>query len=361
MKLALLEEFTRLGGGQVIASKISEILLEQGEVTDLFTDSKHPFLSGNYNKIFEQKLKFNENENYFNILIKSLRLKRDLKKINGYDFVINNHPTVFIYKGDLNMMHTLSILEFAIDENGEIFKKFLTKLVRASGIYKTYENGDFWSPGEYNVRVSKDIFQILGIKSTKFHIIPLSVKSPNLIDFSSKKRSQVLVFGRINKEKQLEKVITMAKRCRLNFVIAGAVNPGNESYYQKIKSIKPENVKIIANPDNLLKDKLFRESGIFLHLRRRENFPISLLEAISYGCVPVVPKFGGTWEDIVLKGQYGIGYQSIQEGIDSLIEASIVPNSFIQEIYESRERFTEENFSKRFISIVNELLENKKR
>ena len=361
MKLALLEEFTRLGGGQIVASKISEIFSDKGEFIDLFTDYSHPFLIGNYNRIFEQNLKFNENDNYLKILKNSLMLKRNLKKINGYDFIINNHPTVFIYKGDLNMMHTLSILEFAINEEGKVLKKYLTKLIKISGLYKTYNQAHFWSPGKYNMRISKDIFSILGINSTKFHVIPLSVKFPNFIDFSIKKKNQVLVFGRINREKNLETVIAMAKQCKLNFIIAGALNPGNESYYEMIDSIKPENVKIIVNPDNILKDKLFRESGIFLHVRRRENFPISLLEAISYGCIPVVPKYGGTWEDIVLKGQYGIGYKSVQEGIDSLNEAFNMSNSNIQEIYESRERFSEDNFSQRFSSLVNELNENKKR
>ena len=154
-------------------------------------------------------------------------------------------------------------------------------------------------------------------------------------------------------KKKLELAIEMAKKSKLKFIIAGAVNPGNENYYRFLISKAPTNLKIIKNPDDTIKEKLYRESGIFLHLRRKENFPISVLESIAYGCIPVVPKYGGTWYDIVLRGKFGLGYNSILEGNQKLIQASACKNEYRQIILESRERFSEDLFSSRFLALIN--------
>jgi glycosyltransferase involved in cell wall biosynthesis len=355
LKIAILEEYTRIGGGQNVVSDISKIYYKRGNHVDLFTDSTHLYVNGKYENIIPCNFSFNEHMNSIIILLKALKLKKELSKINCYDIIINNHPNIFLFKGDLNMMHTLSLIESALDDRGMVKKHMLLELVKIAGTYKMYNDSDFWAPGNFNKVVSERVFNILGIKSVRFHIIPLSVRFPKMINLKDKKKDQVLIFGRINDEKKLEIAIEIAKQSKLKFIIAGAVNPGNENYYRFLVSNAPSNLKIIRNPDEIMKDTLFRESGIFLHLRRRENFPISVLEGIAYGCIPVVPKYGGTWEDIALNGKFGLGYDSKAEGVEKLMQASTVSNEYRQLILESRERFSENLFTKRFLSLMDML------
>jgi len=361
MKIAIMEEFTRIGGGQTMAATISGILSKSGNSVDLYTDKDHLFLSGEYSNIFGSNFSFNENMVAPIIFLKAIMFKRKLSKIKEYDFTINNHPNIFLYKGDLNMMHTVSLAEPVLGENGNIEKPLLLKFIKYTGIYKIYNKSDFWVPGNYNKIVSERIFRALGISSIRYHIIPVPVKMPERFDLSNKKMNQVLIFGRINVEKKLEIALEMARKCSLRFIIAGAVNPGNESYYRYLISSAPENVSIVKNPDESTKHKLFCESGIFLHLRRRENFPISVLEGIAYGCVPVVPKFGGTWEDIVSKGRYGIGYESVDDGVEQLHVASESSIEYRKTIFESRIRFSEKEFSDKLQILIDDIIENKKR
>lgn len=361
MKIAIMEEFTRIGGGQTIAATISGILSESGNSVDLYTDKNHFFLSGKYSNIFKSNFSFNENMRAPTIFLKAIMFKKKLSKIKGYDFIINNHPNIFLYKGDLNMMHTVSLVESVLDEKGDIEKPALLKFIGYSGIYEIYNKSDFWVPGNYNKTVSERVFRALGISSIRYHVIPLPVKIPEQVDISNKKRDQVLIFGRINVEKKLDLALEMAKKCNLRFVIAGALNPGNEGYYKHLISNAPENVSIVKNPDESTKHKLFSESGIFLHLRRRENFPISVLEGIAYGCIPVVPKYGGTWEDIVSKGDYGIGYESVEDGAEQLLMASGSSSEYRKTIFESRIRFSEKKFSEKLQTSISDIIENKKR
>lgn len=355
MKIAILEEFTRIGGGQIVVSDLSKIFSNRGYIIDLFTDSIHPYVNCNYQNIIPCNFDFNEHMNAIKIFLKTLKLRKGLLKIKGYDFIINNHPNIFLFKGDLNMMHNLSIFESALDDEGKIKKHMLLELIKIVGTYKIYNTSDFWVPGNFNKAVSENVFKFLGIKDVRFHVIPLPVKFPKYINLEEKKKDQVLIFGRINAEKRLDLAIEMAKQSKLEFIIAGAVNPGNENYYQFLISKAPSNMKIIKNPDEALKDKLYRESGIFLHLRRKENFPISVIESIAYGCIPVVPKYGGTWHDIVSEGKYGLGYDSILEGEQKLMQASACTNEYRQIIFRSRERFSEDLFSSRFSSLMDML------
>jgi len=44
-----------------------------------------------------------------------------------------------------------------------------------------------------------------------------------------------------------------------------------------------------------------------------EHFGITITEAMSSGCVPIVPKVGGCWTDIACEGKYGFGFSTVDE------------------------------------------------
>ena len=355
MKIALLEEFSRIGGGQKFAKIISEMLNDEGFEVDLITDKHHDFIQGHFDRIFETNFSFLENQNLFSVLYKSISLKKKLTKYEGFDLTINNHPNVFIFKADINSLHSISIAEQLLDEKGEVKNKNLMRILRYSNIYRIYENGYFWAPTEYNREISKKIFEKLNVGGTCYNIIPIPVINPPDINLNEKK-DQILIFGRISREKELDLSLEIAKKTTMNIIIAGAVNAGSENYYKHLLSIAPPNVRIIPNPSELEKDALFRESRIFLHMRKRENFPISVLEAISYGCIPVVPKNGGTWTDIVELGKYGFGFSGIPEALSAIDEIQEDSHRLQEVILHSRNRFSYDKFKKQYMAMIQRLL-----
>ena len=134
MKIAVLEEYTRIGGGQNVISNISKMYSMLGYRVDLFTDSSHLYENGNYANVVPCNFTFNEHTNPIRILLKVLKLKKELSKIHGYDVTINNHPNIFLFKADINMMHTLSILEPVLDDEGKVKKHLLAELFKVAGI-----------------------------------------------------------------------------------------------------------------------------------------------------------------------------------------------------------------------------------
>jgi len=59
---------------------------------------------------------------------------------------------------------------------------------------------------------------------------------------------------------------------------------------------------------------------IFLHTQAMEAFGMAIVEAMAAGCVPVVPRDGGPWFDILegKEGVYGFSYGSISEAAQKI-------------------------------------------
>lgn len=76
-----------------------------------------------------------------------------------------------------------------------------------------------------------------------------------------------------------------------------------------------ERVKLFVNePFEKVREAL-SSAKIFLHTQFLEAFGISVVEGMAAGCVPVVPRCGGPWFDILdcKQGVYGFSYASVEE------------------------------------------------
>jgi glycosyltransferase involved in cell wall biosynthesis len=345
----LIEEFTRIGGGQAVGLSIMEALKEHFQF-DLVADKRHPKVKADlFGRIFETSYDYYEGINRFKLVLKIVGLRKELRRknnlIRSYNLSINNHPNIFIFNADINVIHEFFLRESMTSE-GEFKKTMLSELIRKSGIYSIYDHSNFIFSGNYGVKKSKEQFTYLGIRP-RCEIVNYPVVFPDSLNLSEKKPI-VLTFGRINPDKDLEKIYEIASGTNFRFVIAGAVNKGSEEYYRKLLEKKPENVEIISNPTDQEKLKLFSEAKLYLHTKRFEIYGLSVAEAIGHGCIPIVPKNGGPWEDIVCKGKYGYGYDTVEEA-KSLIKNLITEKfSVVNEIYDSRFRFSFNTFRETF-------------
>jgi len=76
-----------------------------------------------------------------------------------------------------------------------------------------------------------------------------------------------------------------------------------------------DRVKLLVNQPFMRFRSALSRAKVYLHTQPMEAFGISVVEAMAMGCVPVVPRLGGPWRDILeLKnGYYGFSYTSLEE------------------------------------------------
>ncbi|AWR97825.2 glycosyltransferase [Acidianus sulfidivorans JP7] len=172
---------------------------------------------------------------------------------------------------------------------------------------------------------------------------------------SDKKRDPKLVIsiGRVSPEKNLENLLYVASKLKeYKFVILGATGKGEYriKYYDYIvnEAKKLGNVEIISNFTDDVLLKYLSEASVYFHSKINEHFGISIVEALAAGLVPVVHKSGGAWYDIVKEGKYGFGYETADEAVNAVVEASKYENDFRDYANE----FSFEKFKDRFSSIL---------
>ncbi|MEW9491620.1 MAG: glycosyltransferase [Candidatus Aramenus sulfurataquae] len=165
------------------------------------------------------------------------------------------------------------------------------------------------------------------------------------------RNSRLVVYvGRISPEKDLENVIEVAKRMRdFKFAVLGSTGR-DLKYVDQFKSIANSlgNVIVEENPDDAKIDEYFSRAKVYFHPKVNEHFGISIVEAMSAGLIPVVHKSGGAWYDVVAEGKYGLGYESVEEAVTAIREAS----KWEVDMRERAEEFSFEKFTKRLSSIL---------
>ncbi len=160
----------------------------------------------------------------------------------------------------------------------------------------------------------------------------------------------VVYLGRISPEKDLENLIEVAKRLReFKFVALGSTGrePKYVSWFKSVAS-SLGNVVVEENPDEQKVDEYFSRAKVYFHPKVNEHFGISIVEAMSAGLIPVVHRSGGAWYDIVAEGKYGLGYESPDEAVNAIREAS----RWETDVRERANEFSFEVFTKRLSSIL---------
>jgi len=118
-----------------------------------------------------------------------------------------------------------------------------------------------------------------------------------IITHTIKKKNQILTVGEINEEtylrKGLDRFIEIAKKMpTIQFIHIGnwTDNHGRVSskMIEYVKSISPSNMHYLGYLENKELEKYYEESKIYLQLSRHEAFGVSVVEAMRYGCTPVV-------------------------------------------------------------------------
>jgi len=189
----------------------------------------------------------------------------------------------------------------------------------------------------------KEIIENGSVPPKKISLIYNAIPE-TIITHTVEKKNQVLTVGEVNEEtylrKGLDRFIKIAKNMpTIQFIHIGkwSDNHGRVSskMIEYVKSISPSNIYYLGFVDKKELEKYYEESKIYLQLSRHEAFGVSVVEAMSFGCIPIVSNAFGLPEVV---GTHGYIVSNVNDAIKD-IERTLLEDS------ENIDYFNLENFS----------------
>lgn len=210
----------------------------------------------------------------------------------------------------------------------------------------------------YQTTISR-IGLVLAISEySKFHLDqewgrPSTVVYPSCNMLSALPKSNIIVTaGRAIPEKRLEIFWDVARALpEYEFRMLLTIDPQRSYYLQKLKRETPTNGSVIINPSKRQYDTNLGEAKVYLHLMKGEHFGITVVEAMSAQCTPIVHNSGGPKE--IVDSEIGYKWDTIEQ-IPHLINQA-VKKAPCQNCRDRAQRFSHEEFEKKLSSVFSGL------
>lgn len=200
----------------------------------------------------------------------------------------------------------------------------------------------------YNSAFTMNKFRVVKKDSVERVLLPGILKNIPKVYYNDKQDQIVVTISRISREKNLEALGNILRGIECKHFIIGYCS--DFKYLNYLKLLLP-NSKIIPNGTEEEKNLLLKQAKILIHPSINEPAGMVYMEAMSYGVIPIAHDSGGTREIVPEKYRYENPREAclkIKQYLDTYDENVM---SSLQEL--SRE-FTEENFRKNLLSIMEE-------
>jgi glycosyltransferase involved in cell wall biosynthesis len=180
-------------------------------------------------------------------------------------------------------------------------------------------------------------------------------------DFDRQRENTVTIIARISESENIKIIPHIAELTNkeVSFILMGIL--GSEKalalLLRLVKKLKlSERIKVFTNVKRDRLRGMLLSSKVYLHTVINEHFGISIVEAMSSGCIPVVHDSGGAREFV----PDDLRYKSVEEAAEKVEKAidDWSPEK-ARKISDGALRFSEENFSKQFIKIFNSYIHGK--
>lgn len=164
-----------------------------------------------------------------------------------------------------------------------------------------------------------------------------------------------IILSRIERPKRMELAIGLAKLAPdMHFRIVGGVTPESQEYVDYLRQLvtdnELENVEIFENVSYERNIELLSKSEFYLFLAENEHFGITTVEAINYGCIPLVHDSGGQKEIVPIE-DLRYSYVELEDVFKSNISK---PKAKLEEyriiLLKHAEKFDTEHFTTALIS-----------
>ena len=349
------------GGAERIAVEMLKILKDRGHNVTL-----HTFDKTNWDQIEQKWCVPPKPDTEFYLLNNALKISNMLQWIIfalvfiGYltsnrkknCLTINNYGEVFPFLSQISWVHSKPLYSCGNHENPyqiPLWRLFqpIFRLIHI-GLSKINTNSLLVANSEYNANLIK---KDLGQNSRVIH--PFITPS---VPTKEKKPRQVLTISRLNPTKNLQRITKIALRTPDNhYILAGNKTPKTSELLKEM--YQPPNLEIIIDPSRKKIIDLMGKSTLYLSTLSSEAFGMAVVEAMSAGCIPVVPRSGGSWIDILDKAQgyWGFGYSSNKEAariIEMLSKDHSLRSTVAQAALERSKRFRLDTFKTEFIHLI---------
>ncbi|ADN49864.1 glycosyltransferase [Vulcanisaeta distributa] len=299
------------------------------------------------------------------------RFDHELHKLLNYDLIVNTRSNEILAPAHVHYFHWVFSPYGVKDTEALAYYKLAYNI--KDGIVRHairhvlhYILAKFSKVTLANSKYTANLLKDLGIKA---HVLYPPVKASEIATRAESlirdKKPIVITISRIDNGKSLEILPMVAFKIKsMRFILVGSL--ANYDYYMKLvklsKALGLDNFIIMPN---LPKDKLYdllAISSIYLHTAHHEQFGISIVEGMAAGCIPVVHRSGGPYEDILDKsdGIYGFSYGDIDELISIINNISIMNKGELADLRKNALRralsFDEGVFIAKFRSIISSLI-----
>jgi len=367
MKILLLHHsLNSAGGGEKVCLTTVEALREAGHEIILATADKIDWKA--VERYYGKRFEVDERQlvpSWFRLPGSYRRLatfcSTDLR--SEVDLTINMHGDVMLTRCGITYVH---IPTFALRSiTGHYGESFLWRfylapyeVIQRMLVRRYFEKTFILTNSTY---LQKIIKEFIGKNSTVVHP-PVDVDS-FFVPIKKNRDNIVVSCGRLSFEKRLDLIPDIARLCpEARFYIMGSTGLRSQSILNKIgkKTEKHNltNIEIKKNPTTKEMKEIYSRAKIYLHTAIGEYFGISVAEGMASGLAPIIHKSGGTWTDIVKRGKYGLGYDTIKEAANSinrlLMDEEELEN--VQRAAQQRsETFSEDLFKRKIGNVIEQL------
>lgn len=194
-------------------------------------------------------------------------------------------------------------------------------------------------------------------------VLPNPVDSPNMYinrDVNENTVIHFLFLGRIETNKGIDEIyksFSDIQTCHSDFVLHFAgKEQGANSYIDKFSELLGNKFIYEGVVSGNKKENLLKQCHVFLLPSYYEGLPMSLLESMSYGMVPIVTEVGSI-DDYVVDGKNGMivnvgDAKSLYNSVNRILENRKIINDLSKDAYETMSNY----FSKdEYIDKLNEI------
>ncbi|AOL15808.1 glycosyl transferase family 1 [Sulfolobus sp. A20] len=144
---------------------------------------------------------------------------------------------------------------------------------------------------------AKAIAEVYNIQEPEVIYPPVDVEFYSKAYNENSRDNAFLTIGRIERGKMLENSILLSAKTGIKGIIVGSLN--EKSYMQKLIKLRNKlnaDIEIYTNLGREELLKIMEKVKIYFHPTMGEHFGIPVIEAMSSGLIPIVPKESGAYE-----------------------------------------------------------------
>ena len=352
-------------GGELLCLHVCRALLRAGYEVTLFSDTNDPAKAEQVYPGMGQVL---AGCSHISSLtshksIPGIAIVKDFKEIKRSEALFANiHPDV-TFCTQSSLLHVPSRLYHFIYSGAELFQ-YSTSYSTSSFPRQKLPRGYIGAKRALNNLVKRILNVELPNPNWYFAISPgvlrrlrekghrnSSLLPPPCTQFPPmKKKDQIIQVTRLIPEKRVEIFLEAAKRLpKYHFVLMARTKPGLEAYAQGLQDKMPSNVTLVKST---LREAphLLEESKIFLYTGGEDAMMMTVVEAVSAGCYPIVGKNTGPAETVET-----LGTGRFFETVDDLVPTINKVMGQIADPAEISERarvFSPERFEEKIVDIA---------